>query len=103
LVKSPFQGKNMAESQPASGNVLILARVRNSESRAELAQLLDDLPGERINASLYELFTADWDIGLWTEEVERMQAIIDPDVDTLIYWQAAGNELLRTCLAGRTA
>jgi hypothetical protein len=64
---------------------------------------LEDLPGERISASLYEVFTEDWDEGLWDEEVERIQTIIDPDIDTLIYWQAIDGKLLRTCVAGRTA
>ena len=93
----------MAESQPASGNILVYARVQNPDSKGQLRQLLDDLPGERINANLYEVFTADWDDGLWADEVERMQAIVDPDGDVLIYWQAAGDKLLRTCVAGHNA
>src|SRR5437868_3061676 len=59
--------------------------------------------GERVNAALYEVFTADWDEGLWDEEVERMRALIDPDTDTLIFWQVVGGRLARTCVAGRFA
>lgn len=93
----------MIETQPAGGDILVYARVRDSEAKVRLRQLLDDLPGERVNALLYEVFTADWDEDLWAEEVERMQEIIDPDADTLIFWQVVDGRLVRTCVAGRFA
>jgi hypothetical protein len=62
--------------------------------------LLEELPGEHVNGSMYEVFTADWDEGSWQHEVERMQEIIDPATDTLIFWQVGG-KLPRTCIAGR--
>jgi hypothetical protein len=91
----------MCEPEQAAGDILVYAQVRNAEARASLQQLLDDLPGERVNSSLYEVFTADWDPGLWDEEVERMQELIDAETDTLIFWQVIGGKLVRTCLAGR--
>lgn len=93
----------MGDMPPACGNVLVYAKVRHPDSKMQLAQLLDDLPGERITASLYEVFTNDWDAGLWHEEVERMQSIIDPEIDTLIFWQAIEGNLVRTCIAGHNA
>ena len=91
----------MVELQPAGGDILIYARIRDQEAKVQLRQLLDDLPGERVNAMLNEVFTADWDEGLWEEEVERMRKIIDPATDTLILWQVADGKLVRTCIAGR--
>ena len=91
----------MDEPQPAGGDILVYARVRDPEAKVRLRQLLDDLPGERVNASLYEVFTADWDEGLWEGEVERMREIVDPAADTLIFWQVADGKLVRTCIAGR--
>ena len=91
----------MDEPQSAGGDILVYARVRDSDAKVRLRQLLDDLPGERVNASLYEVFTADWDAGLWEEEVERMREIIDQSSDTLIFWQVADGKLARTCIAGR--
>lgn len=88
------------EQVPASGNILVHSRVCDPESRAQLRYLLDNLYGERVNANLYEVFTADWDEGLWGEEVERIQTIINPQTDTLIFWQAFDSQLIRTCLAG---
>jgi hypothetical protein len=90
----------MAESEPASGNILVYARVRDPVSRVQLIQLLDDTPGERISDNLYEVFTEDWDEGLWDQQIERMQSMIDPNIDTLIYWQAVDGKLLRTCVSG---
>lgn len=93
----------MDEPRPAGGDILVYARVHDPDAKVRLRQLLDDLPGERVNASLYEVFTADWDEGLWEEEVERMREIVDPAVDTLIFWQVAAGKLARTCIVGRFA
>jgi hypothetical protein len=93
----------MREPQPAGGDILVYAKVHDPEARTRLRQLLDDLPGERVNASLYEVSTADWDAGLWEEEVERMHELVDAATDTLIFWQVVGGKLERTCLAGRFA
>ena len=49
------------------------------------------------------MFSADWDAGLWEEELERIREIIDPVADTLIFWQVADGKLVRTCIAGRFA
>jgi hypothetical protein len=91
----------MQEPQPAGGDILVYTKVHDRETRVRLRQLLDDLPGERVDASLCEVFTADWDEGLWEEEVGRMQELIDPATDTLIFWQVADGKLVRTCIAGR--
>jgi hypothetical protein len=93
----------MDEAQPAGGDILVYARVRDPDAKVRLRQLLDGLPGERVNASMYEGFTADRDPGLWEEEVERMREIIDPAADTLIFWQVVEGKLVRTCIAGRFA
>ena len=93
----------MDDSQPG-GDILVYAKVHNPEARGRLRSLLENLPGERVNGALYEVFTADWDKGLWEEEVERMRSrLIDPDADTLIFWQVAEGKLIRTCIAGRFA
>jgi len=91
----------MDEQQRAGGDILVYTRVRDPDAKVRLRQLLDDLPGVRIDAAMYEVFTADWEAGLWEEEVERMREIIDPAVDTLILWQVSDGELVRTCIAGR--
>jgi hypothetical protein len=91
----------LAEREPAGGDVLVYAKVRDPEARVRIRQLLDDLPGECVNGSLYEVFTSDWDEGLWDHEVERMQEMIDPATDTLIFWQVIDRKLVRTSIAGR--
>jgi hypothetical protein len=54
----------MEEPQPAGGDILVYAKVRDPEARARLRHLLENLPGERVNAALYEVSTADRDEGL---------------------------------------
>jgi hypothetical protein len=92
----------VAEATPAGGDILIYARVCDVEERARLRQLLDDLPGERIDDRVYEVFTADWDEGLWDEVVQQMLDIVNSATDTLIFWRIVDGKLLRTSLAGRS-
>jgi hypothetical protein len=91
----------MFKPQPAGGNILVYAKVRDPDARAQLRHLLAELPGERVSSTLYEVFTEDWDEGLWQEEVEKMQDLIDSATDTLIFWQVLNGKLMRTCIAGR--
>jgi hypothetical protein len=91
------------EPRFAGGNILIYAKVRDPDARASLRHLLENLPGERISAELYEVAAEDWDEGAWEEEVEKMQDLIDPATDTLIFWQILNGTLVRTCIAGRFA
>jgi hypothetical protein len=93
----------MEEPQPAGGDAIVYARVRDPEARGALRHLLENLPGERVTSSIYEVFTADWDEGLWEHEVEKMEQLIDPATDTLIFWQVVDGKLVRTCIAGRFA
>jgi hypothetical protein len=93
----------MSDSEPAGGDILVYSKVHDPESRRRLRHRLDELPGVRISASIYEIFTSDWDQGLSEEEVARMQDLIDPAVDTLVYWQVDDGKLVRTSLAGRFA
>jgi len=93
----------MDEPRAAGGDILVYAKVREREAKLRLRQLLDDLPGERINSTLYEVFAADWDEGLWEEEIERMRELVDPETDTLMFWRVLDGKLFRTCIAGRHA
>jgi hypothetical protein len=63
----------------------------------------DNLPGMRISPTIYEVYTADWDEGLWDEEVEHMGELVDPATDTLIFWHVFDGKLTRTVIAGRLA
>ena len=57
----------MEESETAGGDILVYARIRDSEDRKRLRQVLEDLPGERVDGAVYEVFTSDWDEGLWDD------------------------------------
>lgn len=93
----------MDESHPAGGNILVYARVRDPDARVRLWHLLENLPGERVTSSIYEVFTEGWDEGLWDEEVGKLQELIDAATDTLIFWHVVDGRLMRTCIAGRFA
>ena len=52
---------DMPDVQPAGGDVIVYAQIRDPEARIAMRCFLDNLPGERVNGSVYEVFTADWD------------------------------------------
>lgn len=91
----------MAEPEPAGGDRIVYYKVRDPETRHRLKGLLENLPGERVSTSIYEVYAQDWDEGLRDEEVARMQELVDPATDTLIFWQVVDGKLMRTCIAGR--
>jgi hypothetical protein len=83
--------------------VIVYARVRNPENKVLLESLLVNLPGDRISPTLYEIFTTDWDPGLWEETASQMESYVDPEHDILIFWQVVDGVLARTSIAGRFA
>jgi hypothetical protein len=89
------------EPQPAGGNILVYAKIHDPERRLLLHSQFVNLPGERVSSTIYEIFTEDWDEGLWEEEVQKMQEVVDPATDTLLFWQVVDGKLMRTCIAGR--
>ena len=93
----------MNESQPAGGDIIVYAKVRDSEARGRLWFLLENLPGERVTPTIYEIFTEDWDEGLWDAEVIKLQELIDFATDTLIFWRVINGKMVRTSIAGPRA
>ena len=93
----------MREAQPAGGDVILYAKVRDPEARRRLWSLLENLPGERVSPTIYEVFTEDWDEGLWEHKLTRLEELIDPATDTLIFWRVVAGKFERTCVAGRFA
>lgn len=91
----------MQEPQPSGGNILVYANIRDRERRTLLHHQFANLPGERVCSTIFEIFTEDWDEGLWDEEVQKMQDLVDPATDTLLFWQVVDGKLMRTCIAGR--
>ena len=49
----------MPDAVPAGGDILVYAKVRDPEARGLLNSLLENLPGERVSSTLYEVVTAD--------------------------------------------
>jgi len=100
-VEHPNDDVRLPDADPTGGNILVYAKIRDPERRDVLLHQFANLPGERVCANIFEIFTEDWDDGLWGEEVEEMQDLVDPATDTLIFWQVVDGQLQRTCIAGR--
>lgn len=66
----------MDDTQSADGLVILTARIRDPDVREQFWFHMENLCGERVNSSIYEFSTADWDEGLWDEEIQWMSDLM---------------------------
>ena len=85
----------MSELLDADGLVPVSARIRNEELRDELWHHMENLPGERVNRTMYELSVADWDEGLWEEEIEWISELLDGSGESVVIWKFEGSRYCR--------
>jgi len=48
---------------------------------------MEEIPGERITPSVYEFSIADWDDGLWNDEVEWMTGLLEGGGGMITIWR----------------
>jgi len=85
----------MSEVLNADGLVIISARIRDPFVREEFRDHLHELLGERVNPTTYELNIADWDDGLWEEEVEWISELLDGTGESVVVWRFRDGEYVR--------
>ena len=93
----------MGEVQPAGGNALVYAKIRDPGTRSMVWHQLLQLPGERATATIYELDTQGWGDHEWEDALGKLTLDLDPDNDVLIIWRIIEGRLVRECIAGRYA
>lgn len=85
----------MSELHNCDGLVIIAARIRDEELRGEFWHHMENLPGERVDRIIYELSAADWDDGLWEEEVGWMSELLDGSGESVVIWKFEGGRYYR--------
>ena len=61
---------------------------------------MENLPGERVTPTIYQLSIADWDENGWHEEVEWIQELLAGTRESVIVWQFSGNKYSRYTIMG---
>ena len=82
-------------SQPCDGLIIILLRVRDSDRRDQVVDRLNYIGADRVTHNAFELSIADWDDGLWDDELEWFSDLLELTRDSLIVWRFALNSFVR--------
>lgn len=83
------------ESQPVDGLVIMVLRIRDEDRRKQAIHRLVNNPGERITSTVFEFSTADWDEGLWEEEITWFTDLLEGSRDSIIVWRFVGSSFTR--------
>jgi hypothetical protein len=86
--------------ESADGIVIVYAHLRRPDIREEFWSHMEDLLGERVTPTIYELSIADWDDDGWKEEVEWIQDLLAGTRASVIVWQFSGNKYSRYTIMG---
>jgi hypothetical protein len=89
----------MSETQLADGLVIIVLRIRDVDVREQIINRLCET-GDQITSLVYELNTADWDPGLWDQEVQYLESLLEGTRDSLLVWRFAGQTYSRFTIRG---
>ena len=73
-------------------------RIRDEKLRDQAVHRLENLPSERVTTSIYEFNVADCDDGLWDEEVNWFDELLEGTRDRIIVWRFAGTSFTRTTI-----
>jgi hypothetical protein len=86
--------------ESADGLVLVYARIRRPDMREEFWFHMENLLGERVTPTMYELSIADWDKGAWQEEIEWIQGLLAGTRESVIVWQFSASKYSRYTITG---
>jgi hypothetical protein len=77
----------MDDDQSAHGLVILTARIRDPNVREQFWSHMVEIYGERVTPSIYEFGTADWDEGLWDEEIQWMSELMEGIKGRIVIWK----------------
>lgn len=85
----------------AEGLVIIYARIRRPDIRDELWFHIENLTGERVSPTLYELSVADWSATDWEDEIAWISDLLDGTRESVVIWKFGDGNYSRTTLGNR--
>jgi hypothetical protein len=97
VVKNHF--RSLGEGGTPKSLRIIVLRFRDANAREQVDHHLCN-SGERVSSSRFELNTADWDPGLWEEEVRRLENMLLGTDDLILVWKFSGQTYTRFTFRG---
>ena len=85
----------MDGGQSADGLVVLTAQIPDPNVREQFWFHLENIPGERVTRSIYEFGTADWDEGLWDEEIQWMSDLLEGSKGSIVIWKFEDGQYTR--------
>lgn len=82
-------------SQSSDGLIIVLLRVRDPDRKALVIDRLTDVGADRVTQIAFELSIADWDDGLWDDELQWFSDLLELTRDSLIVWQFSAGSFVR--------
>jgi hypothetical protein len=88
-----------SDAQPTDGLVILALRIRDPDRREQVIDRLVNSTANRVTSNLFELHTADWDDGLWDEEVQWLIDLLEGSRDSIIVWRFVKGSFIRFTIA----
>jgi hypothetical protein len=75
--------------------VIVALRIRDEKRRDQAIHRLLNILADRPTSTIFEFSTADWDEGLWEEEVEWFTDLLEGTRDSIVVWRFVGDTYTR--------
>lgn len=82
-------------TQPCDGLIIILLRIRDPDRREQAIDRLLNIGADRVTQNAFELSIADWDQGLWDDDVEWFSNLLESTRDSMILWRFMSSSFVR--------
>ncbi len=87
--------------ESSDGLIILLAHLRAPDVREMFWSHFEEIPGERVSPVAYELSIADWDAGLWQEEIEWIEELLSATQERVVVWQFHNSRFDRYTVIGK--
>ncbi len=83
------------ETQPSDGLIILVLRVRDPDRLDQILDRLADIGADRVTSNVFQTNIADWDDGLWDQEVEWFRDLLEHTRDSAIIWHFTSDSFVR--------
>ena len=83
------------ETQQSDGLIILVLRVRDPDRLDQILDRLADIGADRVTSNVFQTNIADWDDGLWDQEVEWFRDLLEHTRDSAIIWHFTSDSFVR--------
>ncbi len=85
----------MEDMQPSDGLIILAVKIGDPEVRGQFWSHVEEIPGERVTATVYQFSISDWNDGLWDEEARWMSELLEGVSGSVVVWKFVGGGYTR--------